>query len=161
LCYNAITLYKKKGNIMKSETLKLENQICFKIYTAEREITKLYRELLKELNVTYPQYLVLLLLWEKHSLSVKELGQRLFLDSGTLTPMLKRMELNGLVERKRSEQDERSVIVSVTEKGEALKEKAECIPDQLVDNIPMGKDELTILNKTLTSMLEQLQDHSK
>ncbi|ANC76405.1 MarR family transcriptional regulator [Fictibacillus phosphorivorans] len=146
---------------MKNETLKLENQICFKIYTAEREITKLYRELLKELNVTYPQYLVLLLLWEKHSLSIKELGQRLFLDSGTLTPMLKRMEINGLVERKRSEQDERSVIVSVTKKGNALKEKAECIPSQLVDNIPMKKEELSLLSETLSNMLEQLQYHSK
>ncbi|MED1865992.1 MarR family transcriptional regulator [Fictibacillus nanhaiensis] len=144
---------------MKSETLKLENQICFKIYTAEREITKLYRELLKELNVTYPQYLVLLLLWEKHSLSVKELGQRLFLDSGTLTPMLKRMEINGLVERKRSAQDERSVIISVTKKGEALKEKAECIPDQLVENISMKKEDLLLLNNSLTSILNQLQSH--
>jgi MarR family transcriptional regulator, organic hydroperoxide resistance regulator len=145
---------------MKSETLKLENQICFKIYTAEREITKLYRELLKELNVTYPQYLVLLLLWEKHSLSVKELGQRLFLDSGTLTPMLKRMEANGLVERKRSPEDERSVIISLTEKGEGLKEKAECIPSQLTENISMKKEEMTLLNKTLTSMLDLLQNHS-
>ncbi|MGD6963368.1 MarR family winged helix-turn-helix transcriptional regulator [Fictibacillus phosphorivorans] len=145
---------------MKSETLKLENQICFKIYTAEREITKLYRELLKELNVTYPQYLVLLLLWEKHSLSVKELGQRLFLDSGTLTPMLKRMETNGLVERKRSPEDERSVIISLTEKGEGLKEKAECIPSQLTENISMKKEEMTLLNKTLTSMLDLLQNHS-
>ncbi|MBH0172550.1 MarR family transcriptional regulator [Fictibacillus sp. 23RED33] len=145
---------------MKSETLKLENQICFKIYTAEREITKLYRELLKELNVTYPQYLVLLLLWEKHSLSVKELGQRLFLDSGTLTPMLKRMEANGLVERKRSPEDERSVIISLTEKGEGLKEKAECIPSQLTENILMKKEEMTLLNKTLTSMLDLLQNHS-
>ncbi|MFG6494604.1 MarR family transcriptional regulator [Fictibacillus sp. UD] len=145
---------------MNNDLLKLENQICFKIYTAEREITKLYRDLLKELDVTYPQYLVLLLLWEKHSLTVKELGQRLFLDSGTLTPMLKRMESNGLVERKRSAEDERSVIISLTKKGEALKEKAECIPSQLVDNISMQKEELTQLNKTLTSMLDLLQKHS-
>lgn len=118
-----------KGTAMNNDLLKLENQICFKIYTAEREITKLYRDLLQEMNVTYPQYLVLLLLWEKHSLLVKELGKRLFLDSGTLTPMLKRMEKNGLVERKRSAEDERSVVISLTEKGDALKEKAECIPE--------------------------------
>ncbi|GGB60707.1 MarR family winged helix-turn-helix transcriptional regulator [Fictibacillus barbaricus] len=145
---------------MNIDQLKLENQICFKIYTAEREITKLYRDLLHELNVTYPQYLVLLLLWEKNSLSVKELGQRLFLDSGTLTPMLKRMETNGLVERKRSLEDERSVIISLTEKGSALKEKAACIPSQLIENISIKKDELTLLNQTLTSMLEQLQNQS-
>lgn len=145
---------------MNTEGLKLENQICFKIYTAEREITKLYRDLLRELNVTYPQYLVLLLLWEKNSLSVKELGQRLFLDSGTLTPMLKRMELNGLVKRKRSVQDERIVIISLTEKAEKLKEKAECIPNQLIENISMNKEELTLLNETLTSMLDMLQNQS-
>ena len=145
---------------MNTEGLKLENQICFKIYTAEREITKLYRDLLRELNVTYPQYLVLLLLWEKNSLSVKELGQRLFLDSGTLTPMLKRMELNGLVKRTRSVQDERIVIISLTKKGEKLKEKAECIPNQLIENISMNKGELTLLNETLTSMLDMLQNQS-
>lgn len=150
----------EKGIVMNNDLLKLENQICFKIYTAEREITKLYRDLLKELDVTYPQYLVLLLLWEKHSLTVKELGQRLFLDSGTLTPMLKRMESNGLVERKRSAEDERSVIISLTEKGETLKEKAECIPSQLVENISMKREELTLLNKTLTSMLDLLQNQS-
>jgi len=145
---------------MNNDLLKLENQICFKIYTAEREITKLYRDLLQEMNVTYPQYLVLLLLWEKHSLLVKELGKRLFLDSGTLTPMLKRMEKNGLVERKRSAEDERSVVISLTEKGDALKEKAECIPGQLIENIAMKKEELTLLNKTLTSMLDLLQNES-
>ncbi|WP_416731080.1 MarR family winged helix-turn-helix transcriptional regulator [Fictibacillus sp. JL2B1089] len=145
---------------MNNDLLKLENQICFKIYTAEREITKLYRDLLQEMNVTYPQYLVLLLLWEKHSLSVKELGKRLFLDSGTLTPMLKRMEKNGLVERKRSAEDERSVVISLTVKGDALKEKAECIPGQLIENIAMKKEELTLLNKTLTSMLDLLQNES-
>lgn len=102
---------------MDNQNLKLENQICFKIYTAEREITKLYRDLLEDLDVTYPQYLVLLVLWEKNSITVKELGQKLFLDSGTLTPMLKRMEGNRLLERKRSLEDERSVIISLTKKG--------------------------------------------
>lgn len=145
---------------MSNDLLKLENQICFKIYTAEREITKLYRDLLQELNVTYPQYLVLLLLWEKDSLSVKKLGKRLFLDSGTLTPMLKRMESNGLVERKRSVEDERSVIISLTEKGEALKEKAACIPNQLTKNMEMTKEELIHLSHSLTSMLDVLQKQS-
>jgi DNA-binding MarR family transcriptional regulator len=119
------------------DKLKLENQICFKIYSVERKITKLYRNLLDELDVTYPQYLVLLVLWEKNTTSVKELGEKLFLDSGTLTPMLKRMEGNGLLERNRSREDERSVIISLTPKGRQLKEKAECIPTQLVDNLSM------------------------
>ena len=87
------------------ELLLLENQICFKIYSAEREITKLYRELLDEIGLTYPQYLAMLVLWEKGTVTVKELGTHLFLDSGTLTPMLKRMEANGLVERRRSVED--------------------------------------------------------
>jgi MarR family transcriptional regulator, organic hydroperoxide resistance regulator len=135
----------------------LENQLCFKIYTLEREITKIYRSLLEDMQVTYPQYLVLLILWEKNSITVKELGQRLFLDSGTLTPMLKRMEGNNLIERKRSKEDERHVIISLTKKGEELKNKAECIPSQLLENIPMDSNELKNLDKTLTVMLNRIQ----
>jgi MarR family transcriptional regulator, organic hydroperoxide resistance regulator len=137
--------------------LLLESQICFKIYTLEREITKLYRNLLEDLDMTYPQYLVMLLLWERDGMTVKELGKRLFLDSGTLTPMLKRMETNGVIERKRSAKDERSVIISLTKKGEQLKQKAECIPSKLVEDIPMEHEELAILDKTLTNMLYKLK----
>ncbi|WP_245801998.1 MarR family winged helix-turn-helix transcriptional regulator [Fictibacillus arsenicus] len=147
-----------KESIMEDQNpLLLESQICFKIYTLEREITKLYRNLLEDLDMTYPQYLVMLLLWEKDAMTVKEIGKRLFLDSGTLTPMLKRMEVNGIIERKRSAKDERSVIISLTNKGKELKEKAECIPSKLVEDISMDNAELTILNKTLTNMLYRLQ----
>ncbi|WP_209123846.1 MarR family winged helix-turn-helix transcriptional regulator [Alkalihalobacillus sp. BA299] len=142
---------------MDNMKLKLENQICFKIYTAERQITKLYRELLDELEVTYPQYLVLLVLWEEESMTVKALGERLFLDSGTLTPMLKRMEANEIIVRRRSLEDERSVIISLTEKGTKLKEKADCIPTQLIENLSMSKDELKILNQTLNIILDRIQ----
>ncbi|WHY66499.1 MarR family transcriptional regulator [Neobacillus sp. SuZ13] len=142
---------------MDNQNLKLENQICFKIYTAEREITKLYRDLLEDLDVTYPQYLVLLVLWEKNSITVKELGQKLFLDSGTLTPMLKRMEGNRLLERKRSLEDERSVIISLTKKGEELKQKAECIPSQLLQNLSTDYEELKNLDHTLTTILQRIQ----
>ncbi|MEH7081191.1 MarR family transcriptional regulator [Neobacillus drentensis] len=142
---------------MDNQNLKLENQICFKIYTAEREITKLYRDLLEDLDVTYPQYLVLLVLWEKDSITVKELGQKLFLDSGTLTPMLKRMEGNHLLERKRSLEDERSVIISLTKKGEELKQKAECIPSQLLQNLSTDYEELKNLDHTLTTILQRIQ----
>lgn len=137
--------------------LLLESQICFKIYTLEREITKLYRNLLEDLDMTYPQYLVMLLLWEKDAMTVKEIGKRLFLDSGTLTPMLKRMEANGIIKRRRSTEDERSVIISLTKKGEQLKKKAECIPSKLVEDMSLDNGELTILNKTLTNMLYRLQ----
>lgn len=140
-----------------NEPLLLENQICFKIYTAEREITKLYRGFLDELGVTYPQYLALLVLWEDATVSVKELGRKLFLDSGTLTPMLKRMEANGLVERKRSIEDERSVVISLTDKGKALKEKAECVPARLLERLGMDGEELASFDQTLTEILGKLQ----
>jgi MarR family transcriptional regulator, organic hydroperoxide resistance regulator len=140
------------------DPLLLENQICFKIYTAEREITKLYRSLLEEIGVTYPQYLALLVLWEEKTISVKELGRKLFLDSGTLTPMLKRMEANGLVERKRSSEDERSVIISLTDKGLEMKEKAECVPTRLLERLEMDGDELSRLDQTLTTILDKLQN---
>jgi MarR family transcriptional regulator, organic hydroperoxide resistance regulator len=139
------------------DPLLLENQICFKIYTAEREITKLYRGLLEEIGVTYPQYLALLVLWEDGTVSVKELGRKLFLDSGTLTPMLKRMESNGLVERHRSVEDERSVVISLTKKGEAMKEKAACVPTRLIERLEMDGEELERLDQTLTTILGRLQ----
>ena len=141
---------------MKNPLL-LENQICFKIYTAEREITKLYRGLLEEIGVTYPQYLALLVLWEEKTVSVKELGKKLFLDSGTLTPMLKRMEANGLVERRRSAEDERSVVITLTKKGEAMEDKAACVPSRLVERLEMGGEELEQLDRTLTTILGKLQ----
>ncbi|MBW3111004.1 MULTISPECIES: MarR family winged helix-turn-helix transcriptional regulator [Bacillaceae] len=140
------------------DPLLLENQICFKIYTAEREITKLYRSLLEEIGVTYPQYLALLVLWEEQTISVKELGRKLFLDSGTLTPMLKRMEANGLVERTRSKEDERSVVISLTERGRDLKEKAECVPTRLLERLEMDGEELNQLDQTLTTILNRLQN---
>ena len=139
------------------DPLLLENQICFKIYTAEREITKLYRGLLEEIGVTYPQYLALLVLWEDGTVSVKELGRKLFLDSGTLTPMLKRMETNGLVERHRSVEEERSVVISLTKKGEAMKEKAACVPTRLLERLEMDGEELERLDQTLTTILGRLQ----
>ncbi|MGG1575975.1 MarR family winged helix-turn-helix transcriptional regulator [Fictibacillus sp. NRS-1165] len=138
--------------------LKLENQICFMVYAAAREITKKYRPLLEELDVTYPQYLALLVLWEKNELSVKELGEKLYLDSGTLTPMLKRMEAHELIIRQRSKQDERSVIVSLTEKGESLREKAACIPGALLENMNIYGPELDQLKKTLGKVLNSIQE---
>jgi DNA-binding MarR family transcriptional regulator len=116
----------------KNELLKLDNQLCFAIYACSRSLTRIYRPLLNQLGVTYPQYLVLLVLWERKQQSVTELGEQLFLDSGTLTPLLKRMESSGLVQRIRSREDERKVLVQVTEKGEALKEHACEIPEKML-----------------------------
>jgi len=136
--------------------LKLSNQLCFPLYAATRQITKLYRPLLEKLEVTYPQYLVLLVLFEEESVTVKALGERLYLDSGTLTPMLKRMEEHGLVERKRSSKDERVVEVSLTEKGRGLEKKAEEIPNKFSKEIHLELDEFEELKRLLTKILDQV-----
>lgn len=140
--------------MMKAD-LKLENQLCFPIYALSREITAMYRPLLDELGLTYPQYLVLLVLWEEEHQTVNQLGEKLRLDSGTLTPLLKRLEQKGIVIRNRSTVDERVVNVSLTKEGEALKNKAVCIPEQLADSLTITIDELvqlrSIINKILKS----------
>lgn len=138
---------------MGNELLKLENQICFSLYATTRQMTKIYRPLLKEINVTYPQYLVLLVLWESQSISVKSLGKRLFLDSGTLTPMLKRMEENGLITRTRSTSDERVVEVSLTEQGIQAEAKAESIPINFYKQLNLEEEEFYQLKNILSKMM--------
>ncbi|MDO3660267.1 MarR family winged helix-turn-helix transcriptional regulator [Bacillus sp. C28GYM-DRY-1] len=143
---------------MKNEFdhMKLENQLCFLLYASSREMTKQYKPLLEKLNVTYPQYLVLLLLWEHKTLTVKKMGELLYLDSGTLTPMLKRMEQQGLITRKRSEEDERSVLISLTEDGELLKEKAADIPETILGLSNQSGENLKQLKSALYTLLETL-----
>lgn len=140
---------------MANEILKLENQLCFSLYATTRQMTKIYRPLLKELNITYPQYLVLLVLWEVQTISVKTLGQRLFLDSGTLTPMLKRMEENGMITRTRSKSDERVVEVTLTEKGERSEAKAENIPVNFIKHLNLNEEEFIQLKNILGKMMSQ------
>ncbi|MFE4350287.1 MarR family winged helix-turn-helix transcriptional regulator [Peribacillus butanolivorans] len=135
----------------------LENQLCFLLYASSREMTKKYKPLLDKLEVTYPQYLVLLLLWEQDTLTVKKLGELLALDSGTLTPMLKRMEQNGLIVRERSTQDERSVMVQLTEKGLDLKEEACTIPERISDMSGEDKQVVEDLKASLLQLLKTLQ----
>ena len=115
----------------KFDGLKLENQLCFPLYACSREVIKKYRPFLTELDLTYTQYIAMLVFWEERKLSVKELGQKLFLDSGTLTPVLKSLEGKGLVKRSRSTEDERVLLVEITEEGEALKEKAAEVPAKI------------------------------
>ena len=110
------------------DVLKLENQLCFPLYACSREMIKEYKPFLDRLELTYTQYITMLVLWEKKSINVKALGDILYLDSGTLTPLLKKLEIKGLVSRKRSSEDERNLIISITEDGEALKELAVSIP---------------------------------
>lgn len=135
----------------------LESQICFLLYANSREMTKKYKPLLEKLGITYPQYLVLLLLWEQDELTVKQLGDSLHLDSGTLTPMLKRMERHGLIVRMRSELDERLVHVHLTAKGQQLKEKASQIPDRLLDDSGLTDEEAAQLRSMLKGLLTMLR----
>lgn len=135
----------------------LENQLCFLLYASSREMTKKYKPLLEKLDITYPQYLVLLLLWEQDTLTVKKLGELLSLDSGTLTPMLKRMEHNGLIIRKRSSQDERSVMVQLTDKGFGLQEEACLIPKAIAEMAGDDKKTVEELKASLLQLLQTLQ----
>jgi MarR family transcriptional regulator, organic hydroperoxide resistance regulator len=135
----------------------LEDQLCFLLYASSREMTKKYKPLLDKLEVTYPQYLVLLLLWEQDTLTVKKLGELLALDSGTLTPMLKRMEQNGLIVRERSTEDERSVMIKLTEKGLGLQEEACFIPDRISAMSGDDKKVVEDLKASLLQLLKTLQ----
>lgn len=135
------------------DALKLENQLCFPLYACAREVIKKYTPLLKDLDLTYTQYIAMMVLWEKKSVSVKELGRLLFLDSGTLTPVLKSLEAKGLVHRSRSTEDERVLIVQLTESGEAMKENAVCIPEKLCGCMPLEADEAKELYRLLYKLL--------
>lgn len=134
--------------------LRLENQVCFPIYALSRQITALYRPYLDKLGLTYPQYLVMMVLWEHKSKTVKELGEILLLDSGTLTPLLKRMETSGFIERKRSDNDERIVNINITEKGLKLKESAEYIPAKIKEKLQANDEQLQKLRKQLKKMID-------
>jgi len=140
-----------------NELLKLDNQLCFTIYACSRSLTRVYRPLLNRLGVTYPQYLVLLVLWEEKQQSITALGERLFLDSGTLTPLLKRMEKNGLVQRMRSMEDERRVFVQVTEKGAALKAQAYEIPKKMFCQSGLTTDAFVRMKGDLEQLLERIR----
>lgn len=136
--------------------LKLENQICFPLYAASREMIKLYRPYLDALDLTYTQYIAMMVFWEQKKINVKELGKKLYLDSGTLTPVLKSLEAKGFVRRYRSTQDERVLLVEITEAGEALKEQAKTIPSCVAAGIGMSKEDAMQLYQQLYKILEVL-----
>ena len=138
------------------DELKLENQLCFPLYACARRVVNLYEPYFKPLGITYTQYIVFLVLWEKQSVSVGELSKRLYLDSGTLTPLLKKLEKEGYVERKRSEQDERMVIVSLTEKGQTLKQEASKIPQQVGNCINLSPEEAYSLYTLLYKVINNI-----
>ena len=136
------------------EALKLVNQLCFPLYAAARNVTGLYTPYLKPLGLTYTQYLVFLVLWEKDEISVTEIGEKLMLDNGTLSPLLKKMEQAGYIKRKRSREDERVVEITLTEAGKALQEKAKDVPAQVSDCIDLPPEKAQTLYALLYELLE-------
>ncbi|PZX22375.1 Organic hydroperoxide resistance transcriptional regulator, MarR family [Cupriavidus phytorum] len=153
----------ERDNDAATDWLLLDHQLCFALYSSSLAMTKLYKPLLSELGLTYPQYLVMLVLWETETLSVSELGSRLALDSGTLTPLLKRLAASGLVTRTRDAADERRVLVSLTDAGRALRRRAEGIPEQMLCATQCPVEEIQALTRrlhALRSTLEQARTDS-
>lgn len=135
------------------DSLKLENQLCFPLYAAAKEVVRKYKPLLDKIDLTYTQYITMMVLWEHKSISVKKLGECLYLDSGTLTPLLKNLEKKNYVTRKRSKEDERVLDVTITEEGMALRDKALEIPEQLGNCLKISKDEVQALYSLLYKLL--------
>ena len=138
------------------EKILLENQVCFPLYSAANAVIRAYRPLLDELELTYSQYLVMMVLWEKDGASVKALGSRLHLDSGTLTPLLKRLEAKGFVTRGRSESDERVRVLNLTSEGKQLKTRAKSVPNAIACKITLELDELITLKNLCNKLLDTL-----
>ncbi|MCH5321098.1 MAG: MarR family transcriptional regulator [Eubacterium sp.] len=139
--------------------LKLENQLCFPLYACSKEIIKQYRPYLEKLDLTYTQYITMMVMWEEKKINVKELGKKLFLDSGTLTPVLKSLESKGYVSRSRSSEDERVLLIEITDSGEALKEKAVSVPNQIKNCVKLDFDEAMQLYQLLYKILGTLKDN--
>lgn len=137
-----------------NEKLKLENQLCFPLYACSKEVVRRYTPLFEPLGLTYTQYIAMMVMWEHKSISVKDMGKLLFLDSGTLTPMLKKMEKAGWIRRERSEYDERVVMITITEKGEKLHDEASEIPVKMSRCVTLENDEALQLYSLLHKMMK-------
>lgn len=140
----------------KTAALSLANQMCFAVYSTAHALNRVYKPLLDPLGLTYPQYLVMLVLWEDDGLTVKEIGQRLRLDSGTLTPLMKRLQAAGLVRRERDASDERQVRINLTDQGRALREKAEAVPLGLLEATGCTADEAQALRAMFLRLRDRL-----
>lgn len=138
----------------KYDSLKLSNQLCFPLYACAKEVVRMYKPFLDEIDLTYTQYITMMVMWEKKQVSVKQLGEMLFLDSGTLTPVLKKLEQKGYVSRARSKEDERVLDVTLTEEGETLKDKALEVPKQISACVRLEPEEAVILQKILNKLLQ-------
>ncbi|KQY83102.1 MULTISPECIES: MarR family winged helix-turn-helix transcriptional regulator [Paenibacillus] len=143
---------------MQNDSLKLDNQLCFAIYACSREITKMYQPYLEVLGVTYSQYLVLMVLWEREECTVKEIGEALYLDSGTLTPLLKRLQSAGHIHRERSAQDERKVLITLTDSGRELRNKALAIPSSIQGDACLNSTEFEALLGQFKGLLHKVHE---
>ena len=141
----------------KYDTLKLENQLCFPLYAAAKEITRKYKPFLDKLDLTYTQYICMMVMWEHKSLNVKTLGEYIYLDSGTLTPLLKKLEDKGYIERKKNVEDERNLVISITDKGMKLRDEALSVPQSIGSCIPLSTEEAAVLYKVLYKILNNLK----
>lgn len=140
------------------DTLKLSNQLCFPLYASGKEITRKYKPFLDKLDITYTQYIVLMVLWEKDHVSVKEIGERLYLDSGTLTPLLNKLLIKGYISKKSLPRDNRELIISLTNKGLELKKEAYEIPPQIAKEVKLSEEEAKELYRLLYKVLEGFKD---
>lgn len=138
------------------DALKLERQICFPLYACSKEIVRKYKPFLDELSLTYTQYIAMMVMWEEKQINVKNLGKKLYLDSGTLTPLLKKLESKGYITRKRAKEDERNLLVTITPEGEKLKERAKDIPNQMGACINIASEEMKQLYTLLYKVLDQI-----
>lgn len=142
----------------KYDVLKIDNQLCFPLYACSKEIVRRYKPFLEEIDLTYTQYITMMVLWEKKEINVKELGKQLFLDSGTLTPVLKRLEQKNLISRQRDSRDERNLIVRLTAEGELLKEKAVKIPGKMAGCVSLSEQDAAELYQLLHKVLQSFRD---
>ncbi len=138
------------------KTPQLGNQLCFPLYVIAKEITGLYRPLLEELDITYPQYLVMMVLWEHQRLTVNQIGEKLFLDSGTITPLLKRLEAKSYIVRQRKIEDERVVEISLTDEGDRLQDKACLIPEKMNDRLDLSETDVQELKQAISKLLDKI-----
>ena len=139
----------------KYESLKLSNQLCFPLYAVSKEIVRRYKPFLDEINLTYTQYITMMLLWENGQMNVSAIGERLYLDSGTLSPVLKKLEEKGFVVRRRSKDDERETVIILTDAGLSLREKAVCIPEKMGACMKLSPEEAKVLYKILYTILQE------
>jgi len=143
------------------DSLKLDNQLCFPLYACSKEIVRMYKPFLDDIDLTYTQYITMMVMWETEQINVKKLGERLYLDSGTLTPLLKKLEAKGYITRSRSKSDERNLVITLTEEGRLLKAKAVCIPEKMAGCVNLTREEAFELYRLLHKVLSAAEDEKK